>query len=300
MQLSRFVRPPKFRGKRLFSAAIVLLTLALAACGGSSNKSTSTTAASAGTSQSTTAATSTTSAATTTTAATATEAATTAATTASTATAASTVTATQAAINTATTIATEVATEVATATQAASGGGSGSGSAVLLQVADAWRNVKSYKMTITSYDSGSTTPTGTATVENENPDKSHWVIDEGGQKIETITIGTNSYLNIGGTWTQSPVADTTSIPGMSSQDIADELSTPIPDETKFTSKGSDTVNGVDCNVYEIVEADGTNSTFYVGKKDHLLYKIETTDDTGGKVDIIISDYNADFNITAPI
>ncbi len=170
----------------------------------------------------------------------------------------------------------------------------------MLQVATAFKNVKSYKMTITFYDSGSTTPTGTATVENENPDKSHWIIDEGGQNIEMISIGTNNYINIGGAWTQSPVSADATIPGMSSQDIANELSTPIPDETKFSSKGSDTVNGVDCDVYEIVEANGTDSTFYVGKKDHLLYKIETTDDTGGKVDVIISDYNADFNITAPI
>ncbi|MGA7668769.1 MAG: hypothetical protein WBW04_00005 [Nitrolancea sp.] len=293
MQLSRIARSQQFRGKRLISVGAVLVTLALAACGGSSKTPTSTTASSASTSQPTTAATSATSGgatATTTTAATATEAATTAAT--------ATTEATE--IATAVTTATEIATEVATATQAASGGGSGSGSAIMLQVADAWKNVKSYKMTITFYDSGSTTPTGTATVENENPDKSHWVIDSSGQKIETITIGTDSYLNLGGTWTKSPSVDTTDIPGMSSQDIANELSTPIPDDTKFSSKGSDTVNGVDCNVYEITETDGTVSTFYVGKKDHLLYKIEASGSDGTKTEILISDYNADFNITAPI
>jgi len=300
----------QIRGKRIVSLTVILVTLALAACSGSS-KSTSTTASSASTSQATTAATSTTAsgATTATTAATATQTATTAATTATTAstatatsaaTAASTATATQAAATTATTIATEVATDVATATQAASGGGSGSGSAIMTQVASAWKNVKSYKMAITFYDSGSTTPTGSATVENENPDKSHWVIDSGGQTIEIINIGSDSYINLGGTWTKTPSTDTANIPGMNSQDIANELSTPIPADASFSSKGSDTVNGVDCDVYEVKESDGTESTFYVGKKDHLLYKIDASSSDGTKTEIIISNFNADFNITAPI
>ncbi len=57
---------------------------------------------------------------------------------------------------------------------------------------------------------------------------------------------------------------------------------------------------MDCDVYDLNEADGTDSTFYVGKKDHLLYKIEAGSSDGTKTEIIISDYNADFNITAPI
>jgi hypothetical protein len=170
----------------------------------------------------------------------------------------------------------------------------------LKAVADAWKNLKSYKMTVTFYDNGASTPSGTATFETENPDKSHWTINENGQNIEIIAVGGKSYLKLGGTWTETSVGIPASLPPISSDDILNDVATPAASADSVKATGTETVDGVTCDVYEVTKSGSdTSSTFWVGQKDHLPHKITfTTGDS--RSEIKVSDFNTDFNIQAPI
>ncbi len=164
-------------------------------------------------------------------------------------------------------------------------------------VADAWKQVTSYKMTMTIYDSTSNEKTGAATVETMK-DKSHWVLDEQGQSIEIITIGTDYYLKLGDTWTKMTSDVSTTLPPFTSADILNDVSTSADAPDTVTNKGTDTVNGVECDVYEIKTDTGT-STLWVGHTDHLLYK-GVFEDSGTRTEILFSDFNQQFDIQPPI
>lgn len=270
-------------GRRKYAVVVVtiVMTLALASCGGSSNKATSTSAASQST-----------------------VAASTAAPTATSATTSSVATSTAAPTPTAAPTQAAATTAPTTAPTAAAVSGTGisltaAGSA-LEQTVKAWDALKSYKMTMNIYDNGSSTPTTTGTLETELPDKSHWVIDSGGQHIEMIIVSGTTYVNVGGTWTQVPGGSIPGIPKISSSDIASALATPAASPNTAVSKGTDTVNGVKCDVYDVTESSGT-STVWIGQQDHLPYKIVFNDPTTStKTEVDFSNYGDNFNIQPPM
>ncbi len=288
----------RLRPRQILAPALIAVTLALSACGGSSSNATGT----AGPPSST-------SVATATSATIATEASGMATSTASGATTATATTDTTPTATAAATQAPPTPTQAATATQAAAAtqapttaSGSSTGIAisavpVLQDVADAWKQVTSYKMTMTFFDTTSNTQTGSATVESMK-DKSHWVMDEGDQSIEIITIGTDYYLKLAGDWTKMTSDVSTTLPPFTSADILNDVSTPAAAPDSVTNKGTDTVNGVSCDVYEIKSDTGT-STLWVGHEDHLLYK-GSFDDNGTRTEILFSDFNKQFDIQPPI
>ena len=288
MQLRIFAQR-HFGTRQLIAPFAIAAALALTACGGSSSKATGTAASSSTIQAATTTATQSAGVATAVVTGGATATATTAAATATT-TAAATATKTAAATSTATTA----------AAAASSTGVPLSASSPLDDVTKAWTDLKSYKMTITVYDNGSATASVTGTVETINPDKSHTVVEISGQKIETITIGDKTYINIGGTWQQTPGGMPDQMPSISGGDIFSQLATPDASiSNTVTSKGTETLNGVKYDVYEVKTSDTNTSTFWVGEKDHLPYKITSRMDTSNSV-IIFSDFNASFDIKAPI
>lgn len=286
--------------RQLILPCALAAAMTLSACGGSSTKSTAT---SASVGQTTAAAVATTAAATTsaaTSAASGTVAATSAATTG--ATVAATVAATSAATAAATTAATAAATAAASAVATTSGSSSGGSvvtSAFLKEFADAWSKVKSYKATLNEYESGSTTPDLTGTIETVLPNTSHTVITSSGQSFETISLDGKSYIKLAGVWQEEPDVAGLATPE-SGSDIVSSLTTPESTGEKITKTGEDTVDGVATDVYQDKSDDGTITTIWIGQKDHLPRKAVTMGTDGTRTEVDFSDYNANFDIKAPI
>lgn len=280
MQSGKFV-PQRLRPRYAIAPFVVVAALALAACGGSSNTATETAASSASTSQATTE-TSTQVAGQATSEATG-----------------------EATATTAPAPTTAPATTTAAATKAPTAA-SGSGTSVPLSavspfsdLADSWSSLKSYKMTVKIYDNGSDTPSVTGTVETEVPDKNHMVVNASGQEFEVISIGDTTYVKLAGTWQQAPGGMMSQMPSITAPDILNQVGTPSAIPNDVTKTGEETINGVKCDVYKATVSDSTTSTLWVGQKDHLPYKAETQSDTT-RTEVLFSDFNADFNIQAPI
>lgn len=272
----------RLRFRHFIAPFLLVAALALAACGGSSSKGTATVQAPAGTTQ---AAAVTTTAVSGVASAEATGQATTAATQAPTV--APTPTAAPKPTKTATTAASGNATFIPLASDSA-----------MEQVANAWKDLKSYRMTMTIFDSSTNAQTGTATVETTLPDKSHSVFDVNGESLEIITIGKDEYVKIAGTWTHATSDLPSTLPTISGNDILNDVATPAASPNLATSKGTDSVNGVECDVYEF-KTDSGSSTMWIGHKDHLIYKASFSDNST-RTEILFSDFNADFNIQPPI
>jgi hypothetical protein len=267
MVSARFLLP-SLRKRQLLIPLTLAASMALTACGGSSDK---TTATSVSQSQSTTAA----SAATAMPAAPTTGAATTAVSSASTA--------------------------VAAAATSASSGGSTTDDAVLKKVADAWSKQTSYKITLNAYNGDEATPSFVNVVETE-PDKEHTVTTAVGQTIETITIGSDTYALVSGSWQKSPGLTLGNSAPVNGVDVVTDFTNPETDpifKTKITKKDDEKLDGVATNVYELTDITGTVTTIWFGKDDHLPRKSEIKTDNG-HMELLYSDYGKDFGIKAPI
>jgi hypothetical protein len=273
----------RFRFRHLSAPLLVTVTLALTACGGTSSTSTGTAQAPAGTTQAAVA---------TTTAV------------AGVATAETTGQATAAATQAPTVAPTPTAAPkpTKTATKVASGNATFiplSSNSVMEQVGDAWKGLKSYKMTMNIFDASTNAQTGTATIETTLPDKTHSVFDVDGQSIEVISIGKDEYVKLGDTWTHTTIALPTNLPSFSSSDILNDVATPAASPDLVSNKGSETVDGVECDVYEFKTGSGSSTTMWIGHNDHLIYKASFSDDTT-RTEILFSDFNSDFDIQPPV
>jgi hypothetical protein len=293
MKLGLSIRP-RLRSRHAIVPVVIVALFTLSACGGSSSKATGTSVASS----STVAAAGTVAAAT----STATESSTVATATASGGATGAATTATTAATTAPTIAPTPTVASTKPATTTASGDSTGvpltSSNSVMQQVADAWKALKSYKMTLTTYDVATNTQTGTATMETMLPDKAHWTMDQNGQKIELILVDGASYIKIGDTWTQTPGSLPSSLPDLSDNEVLNTVETPVASSDAIAKKGTETVNGVECDVYEVT-GDSGSTTLWIGQKDHLLYK-GSFEDSGTRTEIVLSDFNKDFDIKAPI
>jgi hypothetical protein len=258
---------PSFRGRQLLIPVTLAVSLTLAACGGGSSDKTTT---SASQSQSTAAA------------------------AASTAMPAAPTTAA------ATTGAASDSTSVAAATSASSGA-SATDDPGLQKVADAWSKQTSYKITLNVYDGDEATPSFVNVVETE-PGKEHTLTTAAGQSIESITIGSDIYALVSGSWQKSPGLTLGNSAPVNGVDVVTNFTEPETDpifKTKITKKDDDTLDGVATNVYELTDITGTVTTIWFGKDDHLPRKSEIKTDNG-HIEVLYSDYGKDFGIKAPI
>ena len=162
-----------------------------------------------------------------------------------------------------------------------SGGGSNASTDELKALVANFLKAKSYRMVI--QDSSSSEQ---GTFEYVAPDKFHI----SAQGFEIISIGKDTYVKQGTTWTKLPSAQNAT-PLFDADTVKKELDS--LDTTKFTKGGSDTVNGTKCQLYTVTETDGTQTELCVANG--LPIRIKSS----GTI-ILISDYDKVGDIKAPI
>ena len=153
----------------------------------------------------------------------------------------------------------------------------------------AWSQVKSFRI---KSETGSQSQ---FTGEFVLPDKSHITVSAGGQTIETIGIGNDSYTKINGTWTKH----TGTSNGMSfdpNKMLAD-FNDSKQSGTKTTKGAVETVNGVKCQEWVSTDTDGTVNSICIGLDNNLPVQSKSGD---GKSVVDFYDYNAAISIQAPI
>jgi hypothetical protein len=189
-------------------------------------------------------------------------------------------------------------TNTVVAQAAASGPAVGTG--ILGQMGTAMTAATSYRVTITSVNSATSQPV-TAVMEVVKPDRFHLKANTGGGKsIELIAIGPDSYINITGTWTKSPVAfPMATIIGNDPQVVSSQIVASQKNGT-LTLGGLSQVNGAPCQEYTWTPAAtaGTKGgTVCIDLKSGLLLQVKSTD---GKTMLVFSDWNTPIAIVAPI
>jgi hypothetical protein len=120
------------------------------------------------------------------------------------------------------------------------------------------------------------------------PDKYHYSL----AGIEAIVIGKDTYIKQAGTWIKLPAS---AAAAASSPFNADTLKTQLDavSKAKATKNGSDTVNGVKCDIYNVTDTDG--STTEVCVANGLPIRIKN-----GDTIVVISNYDKVPDIKAPI
>lgn len=167
-----------------------------------------------------------------------------------------------------------------TAASNSGGGGNVSGNDLAALLANFLKS-KSYKMAL---QDGSGKSEGT--FEYVAPNKYHIVSGD----LELISIGADSYVKQAGTWIKVPAAA-----GAGAINTMDSLKSQLDAVSKLTATkgGSDSVNGVNCQIYNVTESDGTKSELCVANG--LPIRIKSTNTI-----ILISDYDKVSDIKAPI
>jgi hypothetical protein len=174
----------------------------------------------------------------------------------------------------------------------------------LLPVAAAVAAAKSYHVNVTSTTAAPGQGT-TVALDVVKPDRMHAVADVGANKsFEMITIGTNTYLKAGDTWTKAPVPNAVPAPaiaGMMNDDPQKLLGLISQAQQSGTlTKGStEQVNGTTCQdwVWTPTSAGATNSggTLCVGS-DNLPVQFKSNN---GNVVATYSQWNAPISIEPP-
>ncbi|MFQ6016488.1 MAG: hypothetical protein ACE5NP_13715 [Anaerolineae bacterium] len=130
------------------------------------------------------------------------------------------------------------------------------------------------------------------------PDKTHTKSEMMGMKVETIVIGDTTYTKIGdGPW-QKTEAGPALPPGAAEIEMPEitEMAKEITAGMQIEEVGTETVEGVKCQVYEIRFGEEAEAIrYYVGVDDNLPRKIEM-----GGMEMIFYDYNAPIEIEPPI
>src|SRR6185437_5432368 len=119
-------------------------------------------------------------------------------------------------------------------------------------------------------------------------------------KYEMIEIGADTYVYLAGKWTKTTGGSSDNL--ANPQSVLDAFDNPTDTNVKITKGGTETVNGIQCQDWNVKTA-GTGSdpsndgTMCVGLHDNLPvnYKQST-----GKVVGVFSDWNAPIDIKPPI
>ena len=170
-------------------------------------------------------------------------------------------------------------------------------------MAEALAAAKSYRMTITTTNAPSG-QSGTFVVDIVKPDRMHTTMDMGGQKFETIEIGTTSYVKVGSTWrkltTTANPATSAALLSNDPQKLMDQMTTSQKDGS-LTKGTLDNVDGTACQNWVWTAAAGSssksNGTICIGVHNNLPVQFKTSD---GTVVAKYSDWNAPISIQPPI
>jgi hypothetical protein len=169
--------------------------------------------------------------------------------------------------------------------QATTPAGGGASSSELTAAADALSKVKSFRAKITI--EAPNLPKQDGSLEVILPDKYHVTITG----VEIIAIGNDNYLKIGTTWIKQTGA---SASPFKLSDVTSGI-TALAGTTGLTKGGTDTVDGKRCQIYSQTSA----GTEYCIGSDNLILRI-VQQAGGSKTTIVFTDYNANFEIKAPI
>lgn len=196
----------------------------------------------------------------------------------------------------------ETATEASTP---ASQGTPGDVPPELLKMAESLAKAERYRMTIVGKDAETEELISEFVIEVVRPDKVRMKMSIDGSVTETIGIGDTTYIKVGDTWQVSPQPY---LPG--------DLAAPDPEEsleqtigqltdpgTTVTLAGTETVDGVECNVWDVVmtSEQGTyESRFWVGKDDGLMRKAVANEDEDLVTETTVTYLGSDFDIEPPV
>lgn len=182
----------------------------------------------------------------------------------------------------------------------------------LMAMAGAFSKVERFRMTGVMTNAAQPEQKIELSYEAVRPDKLHLKFSGGatvaaGGSLEMIVIGDTTYMKLGDTWTTSPMPQGSLKnmmpfdPEQSVQQSTDALDAP---GAKITPAGTETIDGVVCQVWEITSsgsggAGSYQGKYWVGKDDQLPRKMTIT--TGdGTLEMTFSDFNGDFDIVAPM
>jgi hypothetical protein len=146
---------------------------------------------------------------------------------------------------------------------------------------------------------------GSFVIEVVKPDRLHTKVDMGGGKtFESITIGQDNYLNLGGKWTKSTSAApnaviASSILSSDPQKILGQIDA-TQKNGALTRGGTSQVDGAPCQEWIWTPATQAASqiggTMCIGLRDNLPLQFKTSD---GKIVATYSDWNAPISIEPP-
>jgi hypothetical protein len=181
--------------------------------------------------------------------------------------------------------ATATTAPASSATQPASGGAPSASE--INAFAQAFRNVKSFRITMAVQSGTTVTPQGT--MEYVLPDKLHASF----QGYGLISIGADSYVKIGPAWTKQTGAIA---PGQFFNFSDLQRLSADAQISRYVRGGTDVVNGQNCQLYTLTEASGTTE-LCIGN--NLPQRIVTTTGTQ-KLILTFSDYDRVPDIRPPI
>jgi hypothetical protein len=201
---------------------------------------------------------------------------------------------------TATTAVTPTVAATATPAPQAATGGFAAGLSALKPVADAMAAAKSYRMTVTATGTGQN-QTGTFVVEVVKPDRLHMKADMGGQAFESITIGADNYVKLGGKWnkmTANPLPASGMILSSDPQKILGQMNVGTQVKGSVTKGGIDQIDGASCQEWIWTPADTsqTGGSICIGTSNSLPLQFKTAD---GKVVAKYSAWNVAISIEPP-
>ena len=177
---------------------------------------------------------------------------------------------------------TPVATRTAGSTPAAGGAGANE----LAGAVRGFTSVKSFRATIVMETPGQ--PRQEGIIESQLPDRFHFRLGS----IEMISIGADSYIKVGNTWTRSPGGGFGNIFDIS--DIAETVQL-YTNDASIVKGGTETVAGKRCQLYTY-SASGTTSELCVADDKPLRI---VSDIGGAKSTIVFTDFD-NVEVKAPI
>lgn len=131
------------------------------------------------------------------------------------------------------------------------------------------------------------------------PDRLHMRTSQQGQSFEMIIIGSDSYMNAGGTWIKAP-AGTPTGSGFASNanQVIDDFNKSVQEGDTYTPGGPDVVNGAPCQQVMVTTTNPqrANGTWCFGTADSLPRRF-TSPAVGT---MLFTDWNAPLRIDAPV
>lgn len=195
---------------------------------------------------------------------------------------------------------TERAEPAAAAAATVEAGGGTVEQAALLAVIDAWAGVRNYRIDaeISSAQAGG----GPVALSMEvvRPDRQRLVLATAGQTLEWIIIGDTGYARVGGGWTEMPALGSMSQLPVDPKRFLDQIDDLTMPEYAIAEVGEETIDGVDCVIWEVTSpGEKAVSRIWIGKDDNLPRRVEAESEAGA-VTLTVSSINGDITIEPPI